>query len=96
MNEMCEEKIEMMSEKKRYLYILHRNIITDMILDIVKPGTCSCKKKQIKAANQPRLMIGINPFTTGNPFLGTKSLGFSIGRGLGARKGLKSNKTEGV
>ena len=30
-----------------------------------------------------------NAFTTGNPFLGTKLLGFSIGRGLGAMKGLK-------
>ena len=29
----------------------------------------------------------INPFTTGNPFLGTLSLGFSIGRGSGALKG---------
>ena len=31
----------------------------------------------------------INPCTTGNPFLGTKLLGFSIGRGSGALKGLK-------
>ena len=31
----------------------------------------------------------IYPFTTGNPFLGTKLLGFSIGRGSGAPKGLK-------
>ena len=30
----------------------------------------------------------INPFTTGNSFLGTKLLGFSIGRGSGAPKGL--------
>ena len=30
----------------------------------------------------------LNPFTTGNPFLGTKLLGFSIGRGSGAMKGL--------
>ena len=28
------------------------------------------------------------PFTTGNPFWGTKLLGFSIGRGSGALKGL--------
>ena len=28
-----------------------------------------------------------NPFTTGNPFLGTTLLRFSIGRGLGALKG---------
>ena len=34
------------------------------------------------------LKKGLNPFTTGNPFLGTKLLGFSIGRGLGALKGL--------
>ena len=31
-----------------------------------------------------------NPFTTGNPFLGTKLLVFSIGRGSGALKGLTS------
>ena len=30
--------------------------------------------------------IPINPFTTGNPFLGTTLLGFSIGRGSGALK----------
>ena len=30
----------------------------------------------------------VNPFTTGNPFSGTKLLGFSIGRGSGALKGL--------
>ena len=33
---------------------------------------------------------GLNPFETGNPFLGTKLPGFSIGRGLGALKGLSS------
>ena len=32
----------------------------------------------------------LNPFTTGNPFLGTKLLGFGIGRGSGALKGLKN------
>ena len=32
----------------------------------------------------------LNAFTTGNPFLGTKLLGFSIGRGSGALKGVKS------
>ena len=31
----------------------------------------------------------VNPFTTGNPFWGTKLLGFSIGRGSGALKGLR-------
>ena len=31
----------------------------------------------------------LNPFTTGNSFLGTKLLGFSMGRGSGALKGLK-------
>ena len=31
----------------------------------------------------------LNPFTTGNPFFGTKLLGFSVGRGLGALKGLR-------
>ena len=30
----------------------------------------------------------LDPFTTGNPFLGTKLLGFRIGRGSGALKGL--------
>ena len=30
----------------------------------------------------------LNPFTAGNPFLGTKLLGFCIGRGSGALKGL--------
>ena len=30
----------------------------------------------------------VNPFATGNPFLGTKLLGFSIGRGSGDLKGL--------
>ena len=32
--------------------------------------------------------LTVNPFTTGNPFLGTKLLRFSIGRGSGALKGL--------
>ena len=32
----------------------------------------------------------LNPFATGNPFLGEKSLGFSRGRGLGALNGLSS------
>ena len=35
----------------------------------------------------------LNPFTTGNPFLGTKLLGFSIGRGSGALKGLTPSET---
>ena len=34
--------------------------------------------------------IDINLLTTGNPFLGTKLLEFSIGRGSGALKGLSS------
>ena len=34
-----------------------------------------------------RTVKGVNPFTTGNPFLGTKLLGFNIGRGSGALKG---------
>ena len=37
---------------------------------------------------------GLNPFTTGNPFWGTKLLGFSIGRGSGALKGLSSRIEE--
>ena len=36
----------------------------------------------------------LNPSTTGNPFLGTKLLGFSKGRGLGALKGLNSKPSE--
>ena len=32
--------------------------------------------------------VEVNPFGTGNPFLGTKLLGFSVGRGSGALKGL--------
>ena len=32
----------------------------------------------------------LNAFTTGNPFLGTKLLGFSVGRGSGAVKGLSN------
>ena len=35
-------------------------------------------------------LANLNPFTTGNPFLGGKLLGFSIGRGSGALKGLRS------
>ena len=32
--------------------------------------------------------LSFNAFTTGNPLSGTKLLGFSIGRGFGALKGL--------
>ena len=35
-------------------------------------------------------LCGVNPFTTGNPFLGTKLLGFSMGRSSGVLKGLSS------
>ena len=35
-----------------------------------------------------RMMGLLNPFSTGNPFLGTKLLGFSVGRGSGALRGL--------
>ena len=38
--------------------------------------------------------VPLNPFTTGNPFSGTKLLGFSIGRGSGALKGV--NDTTGL
>ena len=37
---------------------------------------------------------GLNPFATGNPFLGTKFLEFSVGRGSGALKGLSSRIEE--
>ena len=40
---------------------------------------------------QPRRKLRVNLFTTGNPFLGTKLLGFSTGRGSGALKGLMSS-----
>ena len=30
------------------------------------------------------IYMPLNPFTTGNPFLGTKLLGYSMGRGSGA------------
>ena len=45
---------------------------------------------QTRTKNITRLLIldVLNPFTTGNPFLGTKLLGFSKGRGSGALKGL--------
>ena len=36
----------------------------------------------------------LTPFTTGNPFVGTKLLGFRIGRGSGALKGLSSQIEE--
>ena len=35
----------------------------------------------------------LNPFTTGNPFLGTQLLGFSIGRGSGALEGLTTERS---
>ena len=49
-----------------------------------------CSRDQMKAHTVlgRRKKDPLNPFTTGNPFFGTKSLGFSIGRGLGALKGL--------
>ena len=37
----------------------------------------------------PFILALLNPFTTENPFLGTKLLEFNIGRGSGALKGLK-------
>ena len=40
----------------------------------------------------PRPIPSINPFTTGNPFMGTKLLGFSTGRGSGALKGLSLSR----
>ena len=35
----------------------------------------------------------LNPFTSGNPFLGTKLLGFSTGRGSGALKRIRRLST---
>ena len=40
-----------------------------------------------------RFDVAVNLFTTGNPFWGTKTLGFSIGRGSGALKGLRLTVT---
>ena len=48
-----------------------------------------CKLCVILRSRVLRVVCLISPFTTANPFLGTKILGFSIGRGLGARKGLR-------
>ena len=39
--------------------------------------------------------LGLNAFTTGNPFSGTKLIGFSIGRGFGALKGLRFTSGRG-
>ena len=42
-------------------------------------------------------MMGVlNPFITGNPFWGTKLLGFSMWRGSGALKGLTQNRRKFV
>ena len=43
---------------------------------------------QVAWCHSREFLCGLNPFTTGKPFLGTKLLGFSIGRGSGALKGL--------
>ena len=45
-----------------------------------------CQKKKSSVLGE----VLLNPFTSGNPFLGTKLLGFSLGRGSGALKGLSS------
>ena len=38
---------------------------------------------------EDKIKESVNPFTTGNPFLGTKLLGFSIGEGFGSSKRVK-------
>ena len=55
------------------------------------PGSSRPTVFQLPTGSQPRAqrqVASINPFTAGNPFWGTSLLGFSIGRGLGALKGL--------
>ena len=61
---------------------------------IVRVRADSWVARQFQIALQiPNLTVDSeshDPFTTGNPFLGTNLLGFSIGRGSGALKGLVS------
>ena len=42
----------------------------------------------VKSTVSRHLWFSLTPFATGNPFLGTGLLGISMGRGLGASKGL--------
>ena len=60
-----------------------------------------CERDSPVAPSDLDCLIGIpphsdrlNPVTTGNPFLGTKLLGFCIGRGSGALKGLMESDPE--
>ena len=54
---------------------LLENSVQTRIVCRPKPARRQCAKE-------------VNPFTTGNPFLGTKLLGFSLGRGSGAQQGI--------
>ena len=57
-----------------------QGLIAHNFINILSFSVCD---KQVR-----QLLTLLNPFTTGNPFLGTKFVGFSIGRGSGALKGL--------
>ena len=79
---------------------LNRYLVLCTWYDIVgpNPGNISVQTKislqrwvlRFKSARDKSGRDFINPFTTGNPFLGAKLLGFSIGRGSGALKGLRA------
>ena len=55
----------------------------------LRPNTDFETTKKKKKAEKAALTL-FNPLTIGNPFWGTKLLGFSIGRGSGALKGLSA------
>ena len=50
----------------------------------------SINRSTLLTCENAQRLCRVNPFTTGNPFLGTKLLGFSIGRGSGALKELRN------
>ena len=52
-----------------------------------KPHTTKYRNRSTPRTTKTSMHV-FNPFTTGNPFLGTKLLGFSVWRGSGALKGL--------
>ena len=54
---------------------------------------CSLSSQCSRSITSIILTIDVNPFATGSPFLGTKLLGFSIGRGSGALKGYYLSST---
>ena len=54
-------------------------------LSLCRRGLCCRSRRSPRTTNGSRTL---SPFTTGNPFLGTNLLAFSIRRGSGALKGL--------